>query len=558
MRSLNSFHFGASTMRRLINCGAVATGFLLATALVAQATVINVDLQGYRGAESPPTTYVGTSPAGSGTVWNAVTVGNGGYSDGSASFTTGDNQTASGSGFLDQNGVGTHVGFTIAPVGVDNAGTNALLNDYIFNNSASNSSTAPFTISGLQPGTSYQLYLYTPYGLATLAGVTVSGGTLTAFTPPGGSFTATSTELFTGVVNGSGNITGALGGGLNVVSGFTLVGTTPEPSAIALMSLALVGLAWTVRRAGRVGRMGALLPCLFASAIALMSSAAQASHYSTAVLADNPVAYWQFAEATGTVGTPIPGGTLSLNSGSLGSSANGTYSNSNATVGSLIPVSQFYGMAGSNNSVAFTTGTSASSIAGSDAGFPSGNADRTVVAWVDTTAAAGAWHSAAYYGSSNTGNAIFLGAPQANSNAMGASQYGGDLNGTTAINNGGWHMLAFTVTGTTAGQASYTLYVDGHADGTNSMQTNTTLGQFLLGNDVGGGPLSGELAQVSIFNSALSASQVGALYQAAVVPEPGSMALMALGLVGLLFVGYRRGLGKSIAAAAGRKQLVVS
>ncbi len=242
---------------------------LFGTATLASAATINVDLEGYRGPEVAPTTFVGTGAAGGGTVFNGLSPTN--YSDGSASTTTGDNQTFSSvGGLLDSNGVATPVKFSIGPVGVDNqagapgaTSSSALFNDYVFNNSAGNGSTANFTISGLAPNSPYQLYLYAGFANAVnLGGATVTGGTFQSFTQPMGSiYTAGNTELFTGTTNAAGDITGTLGdnpnyaAGTNVLAGFSLDATAvPEPgSVVAIIGLCGMGLFGVAIRRRRHG-----------------------------------------------------------------------------------------------------------------------------------------------------------------------------------------------------------------------------------------------------------------------------------------------------------------
>ena len=64
-----------STMR-FSQCWGLVALLLWCSAHRASATVINVDLGGYRGAEAAPPTYSGTGPVGTGTTWNGLTVPN--------------------------------------------------------------------------------------------------------------------------------------------------------------------------------------------------------------------------------------------------------------------------------------------------------------------------------------------------------------------------------------------------------------------------------------------------------------------------------------------------
>jgi hypothetical protein len=218
-------------------------------------TIVNIDLEGYRtaggGRDSnvPPDTFIGVGAAGGGTVFNGINPTT--LSDNTASPITGDNQTLSGSNLLNSTGVGSGINFTIGPVGVDNESTtvgqptnpNALFSDYVFNNSAGNTSNASFTLTGLKPGALYDVYLYH----SSDSSIAITGGTPTAATLSG-IYNTGNTALFVVNADGLGHIAGTMGGGLNVLNGLSIFSTAPEPSTVALMSVALAGLAWTASR----------------------------------------------------------------------------------------------------------------------------------------------------------------------------------------------------------------------------------------------------------------------------------------------------------------------
>ena len=282
----------------------------------------------------------------------------------------------------------------------------------------------------------------------------------------------------------------------------------------------------------------------FLSATLCVGGVAKASIYSDAVGSLNPLSYWQFGEAVGTPGTAIPNATVSDDEGSLNN--DGAYQNGNAKIGAGIPTGTFPGMVGSSQSVEFFGN---GLIQGSDVGLPSGSANRTWIGWANFTADGSSSHysDVFYYGSAGTGNAIFtlvppwngdtnlngtgLAAPNGVPGNFGVSQYGDGKGTLTSLNNGNWHFLAFTIT-----SSSYDLYVDGVLGATKSMATNTALsGAYWIGNDPFGDVYAGQLAQEAVFGRALSASEIGGLYTAALtVPEPASLSLLGLGGLALI------------------------
>ncbi len=292
---------------------------------------------------------------------------------------------------------------------------------------------------------------------------------------------------------------------------------------------------------------------LLAGALFGMSSAtAQASTYSTAVQADHPLSYFQFGEASGAPGSAINTGVTSTNAGSLGT--DGTYQNSNAKVGSGIPTALFPGMTGDNNSIALAGN---GSITGSDTGLPTGSAARTVTGWVNFSNDGTHYGDIFSYGTNGTGinpdgEKIFtlvpgqIGDTNTNPNGngnFGFSQYGDGIGTTAAYNDSTWHFVAFTLTPTDSTHANYVLYVDGAAVVTNAgvagkpknMLTQTVgTGTYYLGTDDLNFGYNGQLAQEAVFGTALNAGQISDLYQAALVPEPASVALASFAALGLL------------------------
>ncbi len=303
-----------------------------------------------------------------------------------------------------------------------------------------------------------------------------------------------------------------------------------------------------------------LLAC--AAFIDLGSSPAKSSTYSGAIEALSPVSYYQFNGSINPGGTAVDDGSRTSTVGYYAATYTGGVS-----AGPGVPLP---GLAGSQSLSLSETAYAD----GSDAGLPTGNTPRTVTAWINTTqSAASSYNTFVYYGITGGGNDIFTFIPynqDGNSNPdynnpsnpvpgtagnFGLSQYGNGLGGITQVNDGNWHFVAFTggnpttvmtMTGPVT-YLDYNVYVDGKLDGglvgyggPKTMQTNTTLNgsSFSLGDAslFPGTQYNGLLAQVAIFNTALSATQISNLYQAAVVPEPSTLAIGSLGIVGLVWL----------------------
>jgi hypothetical protein len=128
-----------------------------------------------------------------------------------------------------------------------------------------------------------------------------------------------------------------------------------------------------------------------------------------------------------------------------------------------------------------------------------------------------------------------------------------NVTGNGMIESGVWTFIATTITyaAGTGGGDLWTTYINGvqvasgtmpgTSTGTYPNETATS-GAFIGGQSNGGGAFNGYLDDVSLYNSALSASQIASLYDSYLspVPEPGIGAILGTGLAGLLFVIRRR------------------
>ncbi|REJ68717.1 MAG: PEP-CTERM sorting domain-containing protein [Planctomycetota bacterium] len=111
---------------------------------------------------------------------------------------------------------------------------------------------------------------------------------------------------------------------------------------------------------------------------------------------------------------------------------------------------------------------------------------------------------------------------------------------------GKWHHLAFTWDRNDAGDNAARIYVDGNdilsvahdanSFGFSSIRIGRPNNTSYYGNDR---IFGGRLDEVAVFNRVLSPMEVSGQYSAA-IPEPASLVLSAIGLVGMSLYGWRR------------------
>jgi len=145
-----------------------------------------------------------------------------------------------------------------------------------------------------------------------------------------------------------------------------------------------------------------------------------------------------------------------------------------------------------------------------------GASNRTVAAWINTT---------------NTGAIVGWGPKvngekwifrvQADNGVAGAIRVeveGGYIVGSTVVTNGQWHHVAAVFTNNVANVTNIALYVDGQLETISAKQAqavNTLAGSDVqIGNDIQGRYFNGIIDELHIYNRALSASEINALYAA--------------------------------------------
>ena len=125
-----------------------------------------------------------------------------------------------------------------------------------------------------------------------------------------------------------------------------------------------------------------------------------------------------------------------------------------------------------------------------------------------------------------------------------------DSSGTLVA--GQWAFITATISPATpsSGHTTWTAYINGAQVGTGSWSDSSstypnetsTSGATVGTQTSGAGAFSGYMDDINLYNSALSASQVASLYDsylAAPVPEPGTFAILGIGLAGFIAVARR-------------------
>ena len=156
-----------------------------------------------------------------------------------------------------------------------------------------------------------------------------------------------------------------------------------------------------------------------------------------------------------------------------------------------------------------------------DVGSGLSNSTFTVSVWFKTSYSGGTGTLINNGGQNSAETGYFLGLLASGYYRFGTSASGSGsitVDGTVALNNDAWHHIAVSYTAIGIGTSTYNIYVDGVevSSGSNATFTGTAtrptwIGQFSY-SVAGVDCWNGEIDQVRIFNTALTASQVTSLY----------------------------------------------
>ena len=215
-----------------------------------------------------------------------------------------------------------------------------------------------------------------------------------------------------------------------------------------------------------------------------------ASTYASTVLKDHPSVFYRLAD-----------GATSAMADSSGKGATGSYDAANVTLGAPAALA---------SDPAPSVGTNGNPAGKGFPSLPLYSDSRTLEGWINTTST-GFGFIAGYGAASNT-EAFAVGVEPSDVYIAG---YNDDLSFTSPVtlDDGNWHFIAVTTNGTSA-----TGYVDGTAIGTENfgtpLDTLASSSGLVVGANPWGQGFSGDLADVAVFPSALSASRVKAQYDA--------------------------------------------
>jgi hypothetical protein len=220
------------------------------------------------------------------------------------------------------------------------------------------------------------------------------------------------------------------------------------------------------------------------------------STFAGTVLSDSPSVFYRLAD-----------GTTAVMADSSGNDANGYYQAANAQLGQTGPVT--------SDPATAATGSGAA-IGDASAALPAYSQARSVVGWIKTTAAGTQYLVG--WGSQATAEGFDVAVDASDVYVQG---YSDDLTFPTgtSLDDGNWHFIAVSSNGKTA-----TAYVDGTSLGTQKfsspLDTVPSNGDLcVVGAAIwGGNGVYGDLADVAVFPTALTAGKLGALYSASAAP----------------------------------------
>ncbi|MCL4390573.1 LamG domain-containing protein, partial [Patescibacteria group bacterium] len=156
---------------------------------------------------------------------------------------------------------------------------------------------------------------------------------------------------------------------------------------------------------------------------------------------------------------------------------------------------------------------STDSIRATDSSLPTGNNPMSLTTWfkTSTSLSPNSYAIAASYGTASSAQSIYFGLGNDAStgpNHLYVGPYGNAVGTTTSPNDGQWHFGVATFDGTT-----WRLYLDGQLNNSKAMSDNIIKnGTLYIGSSNIGYPWNGSLDEVSVWNKALSLSEVQALY----------------------------------------------
>ncbi|MDR3459725.1 MAG: Ig-like domain-containing protein [Verrucomicrobiae bacterium] len=249
-----------------------------------------------------------------------------------------------------------------------------------------------------------------------------------------------------------------------------------------------------------------------ATSSALSLTVAAPTTYQQVMLSGNPIGYWPLNESSGTVAYDLIGG------------HNGTYTN-NYVLGQTGPPNPFFSGA---TSAAFDGASGHVYIPGTPFNITGAV---TVVAWVNVLSAP------TFGGLFGHGDASWR--MTINGNGQSGGNDGPGLPDATdpiakpGINDGNWHMVAYTYTGMPGQSGNGRLYVDGALVASNTVATapaGNGLDAWIGGSpDYGDRFLPAYIANAAVFAQSLNAAQVNGIYNGQWIPGAQTIAITRSG-----------------------------